>query len=80
MTTNKVILYTKSNCQQCVMTKSFLDRHEIDYQIRDIEKNPEFYDEVIKLNYRSLPVVVSELGNWAGFVPENLNMILSLQK
>jgi len=33
---NKIVVYSKQNCQYCEMLKSFLDENEFDYEIKDV--------------------------------------------
>lgn len=33
---NKVVVYSKSNCSYCDMLKSFLDKQDLSYELKDI--------------------------------------------
>lgn len=38
---NKVIVYSAELCGDCQNLKAFMDAHGIEYEVRDIKKNPE---------------------------------------
>jgi len=69
-----VVIYTKSECRQCDMTKGLLDRDEIYYTAVNVEEDETAYWYVTEhLGFRQMPVVeVSTIeGNviWSGFQP-----------
>jgi glutaredoxin-like protein NrdH len=43
---NPIVLYTAPRCGDCDKLKSYMDRHAIPYELRDIKANPEFADEL----------------------------------
>ena len=71
----RVIVYTKHNCIQCIMTKQELTRHGLTYKEINVDEQPTAMEELIERNLRSMPVVVVD-GNWAkafgGFQPDRL--------
>ena len=71
----RVIVYTKNNCIQCIMTKQELTKHGITYKEINVEEQPTAMEELIERNLRSMPVVVVD-GNWdnafGGFQPDRL--------
>ncbi|MCM2325049.1 MAG: glutaredoxin family protein [Candidatus Woesearchaeota archaeon] len=61
----KIVLYGASWCPDCTRSKRFLDEHKLKYEYNDLERNPGFADEVIKINekigkgpYRSIPLII----------------------
>jgi glutaredoxin len=51
------ILYTLSNCPTCVKAKRDLKREGVDYEERQVDSNPTWYDEA--LNYAAtVPIYV----------------------
>ena len=73
---NKVKVYTKKNCPQCIMTKQYMDKLNIEYETIDVTDNEEAREYVKSLGFQTLPVVVVENGEaWFGFRPENIDLI-----
>ena len=73
---NKVTVYTKKNCPQCIMTKKYMDALDIEYKTIDVADNEEAREYVKSLGFQTLPVVVVENGEaWFGFRPENIDLL-----
>lgn len=73
---NKVTVYTKKNCPQCIMTKQYMDTLDIEYETIDVADNEEARAYVKSLGFQTLPVVVAESGEaWFGFRPENIDLL-----
>ena len=73
---NKVTVYTKKNCPQCMMTKEYMDALNIEYETIDVTDNDEAREHVKELGFTSLPVVVVEDGQaWFGFRPDNIDLL-----
>lgn len=66
-------IYTKPSCVQCDMTKRYMDKNNIPYDTVDITEDPAALEMIMGMGFTSAPVVVSEVGNWAGFQPDRLN-------
>lgn len=64
-----VTVYTKNSCPFCDRTKEFLDELGVEYDVRNIEEDDSNFDEVIKLGYQQVPVVVTDDGSWSGHQP-----------
>lgn len=73
---NKVTVYTKKNCPQCMMTKEYMDALNIEYEVIDVTNDEEAREHVKELGFTSLPVVVVEDGEaWFGFRPDNIDLL-----
>ncbi|HIW72374.1 MAG TPA: glutaredoxin-like protein NrdH [Candidatus Levilactobacillus faecigallinarum] len=72
----KVTIYSKNNCMQCKMTKRFLTEHNVDFEERNINQNPEYVTYLKEQGFQSLPVVEAA-GHKAffGFRPDQLQQI-----
>ncbi len=68
-------VYTKPACVQCDMTKRYMDKNGIPYTTVDITENPEALEMILGLGFSSAPVVISEVGSWAGFQPDKINLL-----
>ena len=44
----KIIVYSRNFCAWCVEVKDFLRKNNIEYEERDIAKNKEYLDEMVK--------------------------------
>lgn len=76
MEKSTVIVYSKPNCMQCQFTKKYLENKGIPFEVKDIEQNDQAIDEVKKLGFSSLPVVIAEgIEAFNGFRPELLNRL-----
>lgn len=72
-----VVVYSTSWCPWCRKTLAWLDERGVDYENRDIEKNPAWRDELIdKSGGTSIPVV--EIGGELihGFQPARMGELL----
>lgn len=72
-------IYTKHNCPQCDVTKQMLQNKKVDFEAIDIETDNNALDEIVKLGYKSLPVVLITdnenncvTDHWSGFRPEKI--------
>lgn len=70
-----ITVYTKPACQQCNMTKRYLDQHGIAYDTVDITEDQAAYDYVTSLGYQQAPVVQAGDRHWSGFNPFELAAI-----
>ena len=68
-------VYTKPACVQCDMTKRYMDKNGIEYDTVDITQNPDALDMILSMGFSSAPVVLSPMGNWAGFRPDMLERL-----
>lgn len=65
-------IYTKEDCIQCLATKSFLDKGGVEYEVIDLDNEPDRVEEVKEMGYKSIPVVVDGGEHWSGFRPDKL--------
>ena len=75
-TRKNVTLYTKKRCQQCKLTKLWLDEHCIHYKTVDIIENKQAAEKIKQLGYQTVPVVVIHAEpetSWSGFRPDVLD-------
>lgn len=68
----RIIIYTKDNCVQCNATKHAMDRHGIDYQLINLDAQPEAVGSLKALGYRQVPVVMAGSDHWSGFRPDKI--------
>lgn len=73
----EVIVYTTSWCPWCRKTMAWLDERGVEYENRDVEKNPAWRDELLeKSGTTSIPVV--EIGGEVirGYSPARMSELL----
>ena len=76
MATKSIVVYSKPNCMQCNFTKKYLDDKGIDYETKDIFDSEEALEEVQKLGFASVPVILAEgLDAFNGFRPDLLDQL-----
>ncbi|OQP30276.1 glutaredoxin-like protein NrdH [Pantoea latae] len=68
----RIIIYTKDNCVQCNATKNAMDRQGIDYQLINLDVQPDAIDSLKSLGYRQVPVVMADSDHWSGFRPDKI--------
>jgi glutaredoxin len=74
---DEVIVYTTSWCPWCRKTTAWLDERGIDYENRDIEKNPAWREELLeKSGGTSIPVVEIDGELIRGFSPARMGEML----
>ena len=54
----EVVIFTSDNCSSCKAVKEELNALNIDYYEKNISKNPEFRNELIKMGYTIVPVTI----------------------
>lgn len=74
----RIIIYTKSQCVQCDATKNAMDRSGIDYQLINLDSQPEAIDQLKSLGYRQVPVVMTHNDHWSGFRPDKIAALRQL--
>ena len=68
-----ITIYTKNDCVQCKMTKRFLKEHNINFEEKNINSDPDAISYLKSLGYKSVPVVFPKDQNpIVGFRPDQL--------
>ena len=70
-----VIVYSKSNCQPCRLTKRAFDSKGVDYIEKRVDEYPEALAEIKALGYLQVPVVVVGDVHWSGLNPDLINSL-----
>ncbi|MGF3065932.1 glutaredoxin family protein [Facklamia sp. P12945] len=73
----KITLYSKTGCGQCVFLKRYLDSKGLNYLEKNVE-DESYLEEVRELNCQSLPVVlIGQSAPVVGFQPDVIERLLS---
>jgi glutaredoxin len=79
---NRTIIYTQETCNPCHAQKKWLKNNNISFEERDVRKNPDYLQEVIKLGASATPVTIIEMNGRKevvlGFDKEKLTVLLNL--
>lgn len=73
----KITVWVLPNCVQCNQTKKEFDKLGIDYQVRELNRNPKAVERFKELGLISAPIVETDDRRWSGF---RLNRIRSLDQ
>ncbi|AXX65152.1 MAG: glutaredoxin-like protein NrdH [Lactobacillus sp.] len=70
---NPITVFTKNGCIQCKMTKRFLNEHNVHFEERNINNQPQYLDYLKQQGFQSVPVVMAADNNpIVGFRPDEL--------
>ena len=75
--TMKITVWVLPNCVQCNQTKKEFDKLGIEYQVRELNRNPRAVERFIELGLLAAPIIESDDRRWSGF---RLNRIRSLSE
>jgi len=74
---NNVIVYSKNNCMQCKMTKRYLKEHNVPFEERNINLQPQYLDALKQQGFQSVPVVMNAATDpIVGFRPDSLKELV----
>lgn len=70
-----ITIYTRDNCVQCHATKRAMESRGFEFEMINIEQNPEAADALRAQGFRQLPVVIAGDTQWSGFRPDMINRL-----
>lgn len=73
----KITVWELPNCVQCNQTKKEFDKLGIQYQVRELNRNPRAVERFRELGLLAAPIVETDDRRWSGF---RLNRIRSLSE
>lgn len=68
----RIMVYTKTGCQACKLTKMMLDDAHTAYEERDITDDLAMQASLRAAGHREMPVVVTTFEVWTGFRPAKI--------
>jgi len=71
----KITVWVLPNCVQCNQTKKEFDKLGIQYQVRELNRNPRAVERFKELGLLAAPIIETDDRRWSGF---RLNRIRSL--
>ncbi len=73
----RVLVYTKENCQPCRMTKMLFDANGVEYDEVDITNDPKRQADLYAAGHREMPVVITSFEVWTGFRPQQIRGVIN---
>lgn len=73
----EVIIYSSNTCSVCKAAKNYFNENNIDYEERNIDKNPEYTQFLIDNGYRGVPVIIIDGQQLLGFDRQKVEQLLS---
>lgn len=72
----RIIIYTRNNCVQCHATKRAMESRGFDFEMVNVDLQPDLADNLRDQGFRQLPVVVAGETSWSGFRPDMINVCI----
>ena len=73
----KITVYVTENCVQCNSTKRYLDRHDVPYEMVNLNENADAMAMVKEMGYVQAPVVVAGNKHWSGFRLDQIKNLIA---
>ena len=70
-----IVIYTRNNCVQCHATKKAMESRGLDFEMVNVDLQPDQADSLRAQGFRQLPVVVAGETSWSGFRPDMINLL-----
>lgn len=71
----KITVYSKENCMQCVATQRKLGQKGIEYTVVQLEEHPELLEKFIGEGFASAPIVETGTEKWSGYRPDKIEQL-----
>ena len=71
----RIIIYTRNNCVQCHATKRAMESRGFDFEMVNVDLQPDLADSLRDQGFRQLPVVVAGETSWSGVRPDMINRL-----
>lgn len=83
-TTNSlpIVVYSTPGCQQCNMTKKWLESHGLQHRMVDVTEDGIALQKIRQMGYQAAPVVIVPFdwptpgAHWYGFRPDKLQELI----
>ncbi|WP_312227687.1 glutaredoxin-like protein NrdH [Pseudescherichia sp.] len=72
----RINIYTRNDCVQCHATKRAMESRGVEFEMVNIDLDPEAADTLREQGFRQLPVVIAGETSWSGFRPDMINRLL----
>lgn len=75
-----ITIYTRSNCVQCHATKRAIESRGLEFELINLDTQPETIETLRAQGFRQLPVVIADGLSWSGFRPDMINRLRPAQR
>lgn len=72
-----VVVYSKTNCGNCVIAKAYLDNKGVPYKEILVDQNEDAVKELISKGVRSMPFITIDEVEIKGFKPQEIDKALN---
>jgi glutaredoxin 3 len=72
----RAIIYTQPTCGPCKAVKQYLADKGVEYDEKDVTKDPEALDELLAMGYRGTPVVKVGDKSTQGFNVDDIDNLI----
>ena len=62
-----VVVYSMEGCPPCAMVKQFLTRMGVEFEVKDVRKDPRAQEEFLRMGFRGTPVTLIDGRPIVGF-------------
>jgi len=76
---HEIVVYSMEGCPPCAMVKQFLTRLGVEFQVKDVRKDPRAQEEFLRLGFRGTPVTLIDGRPIVGFDQAKLMAALRQQ-
>jgi len=76
----RITIYTRNDCVQCHATKRAIESRGLEFDLVNLDTQPEAIEELRARGFRQLPVVIADALSWSGFRPDMINRLRPAQQ
>ena len=71
----RITIYTRNDGVQCHATKRAMESRGLQFELINVDQQPNAAEELRAMGFRQLPVVVAGKSTWSGFRPDMINSL-----
>lgn len=76
----RITIYTRHDCVQCHATKRAIESRGLEFELVNLDTQPEAIEALRAQGFRQLPVVITDALSWSGFRPDMINRLSPTQR
>ncbi|WP_312074008.1 glutaredoxin-like protein NrdH [Atlantibacter sp.] len=76
----RITIYTRNNCVQCHATKRAMESRGYQFELINLDNDPQAVEALRAQGFRQLPVVITDSLSWSGFRPDMINRLGPAQR
>ena len=71
-----VTVFSKHNCMQCNMVKKWLVDKAVQFNVFNIDDQPQYIEQVKEMGFMAAPIIVKDSLSFSGFRPAELAKLI----